>query len=64
MISRIQSNIIICIDLYDIKHSYVIKIVCIVIWYKVFVSNTNNLHRFIYQAFLFNTINFPIVVWF
>ena len=36
-----------------------------IIWFQVFLSNTNNLHTIIwFQVFLFNTNNFHIIVWF
>ena len=35
------------------------------VWFKVFLSNTNNLHSIIwYQVFRSNTNNFSIVAWF
>ena len=38
---------------------------CTVIWYQVFLSNTNNLHTILwYQVFLSNTNNLHTVIWY
>ena len=36
----------ICTQFYSFKYSYLIQIICTVIWYQIFLSNTNNLHMF------------------
>ena len=46
------------------KYSYQIQIICTVLWYKVFLSNPNNLHTVLwYQIFLSNTDDLHLVLY-